>query len=361
MTPCGWTPGRAAILRPRRGAGRPLDPRPRAATPNHPGPVQLARKPNYDFEKRRKELERKTKKEEKLRRKREARRARTTSRRSRPMTRGRDRRGVVEGRCAAAPLVLSALLLVVAPASSLLAHDLYLNSQLLPAGERGARAGARAERHVRDEREWRGGRAFGRPVAREPRPAAGRSAFDRWRRGATARSSPPTRRRRHYVVGVDASAHSPRTPRASSTCTCVRRGSAACSTRARGAARPRARARAPTPASVRRVPEGRPRTPGSTWCSGTRRSSSRSPPVLVRRRRHARRALLLAGRPAAGEAVIAGGARPSGDESPPPAPRRLHRLVRVPLVAHGRWYVSSSTWSASPATARWITSREGRR
>jgi hypothetical protein len=31
----------------------------------------LARKPNYDFEKRRKEMERKTKKEEKLRRKRE--------------------------------------------------------------------------------------------------------------------------------------------------------------------------------------------------------------------------------------------------------------------------------------------------
>lgn len=35
------------------------------------GAVQLARKPNYDFEKRRKEMDRKAKKEEKLRRKRE--------------------------------------------------------------------------------------------------------------------------------------------------------------------------------------------------------------------------------------------------------------------------------------------------
>jgi hypothetical protein len=42
----------------------------RSATPNA-GASPLARQPNYDFEKRRKELERKTKKEEKLRRKRE--------------------------------------------------------------------------------------------------------------------------------------------------------------------------------------------------------------------------------------------------------------------------------------------------
>ena len=50
--------------------------------------------------------------------------------------------------------------------------------------------------------------------------------------------------------------------------------------------------------------------------------------------------LLVDGRPAAGEVAIAGGTRPRG---PAIAPRRLRAdvggLVRVPLVAPGRWYV----------------------
>lgn len=71
---------------------------------------------------------------------------------------------------------------------------------------------------------------------------------------------------------------------------------------------------------------------------------------------------MLAGRPAPGEVAIAGGTLPSGR---PIAPRRLRAdaagLVRVPLVAPGRWYVRFihierlAADSAADYESRWAT------